>query len=184
MAANLTTLKAVKEWASIEGSSDDALLERLIKAASSYIALWCSRTFEVTNVTEFYDGNGRRQIAVRNYPILSVSAVRIDGVAVPASSAFNVGGYYFDNFSISLRGDYKFSRGPANVEVSYSYGFAEVPDDLEQACIEMVLARYRDKNRLGLQTQSIHGEAVSYNPSELSAFARAVLAQYKRVVPL
>lgn len=183
MVAALTTLANVKSWGSIENPTDDALLTRLIEAASAYIATWCSREFGVADATEEHDGHGRSSITTFGYPILSVSSVQIDGVEVPASAGYGSIGYLFDEVSIMLRGR-TYSRGQRNVRLAYRYGYQTVPADLEQACVEMVLSRYRERQRVGMQSQAMHGETVSFDPARLSVWARTVLQQYKRVVPL
>ncbi len=57
-------------------SSVDALLQTLLTAASDAIQKWCRRDFVSTSYDELYSGNGRRELILRQYPVVSVESVR------------------------------------------------------------------------------------------------------------
>lgn len=183
MVTRLTTLENVKAYGGIQDSANDESLDRLIDVASEYVATWCSREFSAITHSEVYDGTGNAKLVLRYYPVLSVQSLRIDGQTIPPRPAFNSNGYVVDDLKISLVG-YRFTSGAQNIEVEYTAGFATVPPDLEQAAIELVLQRYRDANRVGLNSQSLGGENATFDVNSLSKFARSVLQQYKRVIPL
>jgi hypothetical protein len=183
MAIALTSLANVKAFAQISSSGDDPLLQRLVDAASSYIAVWCSRNFDLTSRTQTYNGNGRYRMPMRDYPITQVDSVKVNGLSIPARTSPQGSGYVFDDILVYLSG-YTFEQGIANVEITYSAGYVAVPADLEQACIEMVVSRYRERSRLNLNSQAVAGESVTFNVQELSRYARSVLQQYKRVTLL
>lgn len=178
----LTTLANAKSWIGIPSGStgDDALLTRLIDAVSALFGQITSREFLTGTYTEQSNGTGRNFTLTKNYPVRSVSSVTINGSVIPQSTNYSMAGWYLDGDVIRTRG-YSFQLGDGNVEISYTAGYDVIPSDLEQACVEAVGMRYRERTRAGQSSQSTGGENASYESRELPAFVQKVLDQYKRV---
>jgi hypothetical protein len=70
--ADLTTLANVKGWLGVTATTDDALLTRLISAASDYVQKWLNRTIAVQPYTETRDGTGGYVLPLSNYPVSAV----------------------------------------------------------------------------------------------------------------
>jgi hypothetical protein len=86
---DLTTLANVEAWLGLTVGADptaDALLSRLITAASTYFQQYCSREFALTSYAETRSGLGGSRMMLFNTPVASVSSLTIDGVAIPARS--------------------------------------------------------------------------------------------------
>lgn len=160
---------------------DDVLLQRMITALSAWVVKFCSRNFLAADYVETYNGAGvgHSKQVLRNYPIISVAAVNLGGtIAVPASSAPNLPGYTFDDFTLYLRG-YCFPAGPQNVQVSYRAGFASLPPDLEQNVIGLIAWRYRESKRIGETSNSLGGvTTVSFSIKDIPPDVRTGLQQY------
>jgi Phage gp6-like head-tail connector protein len=188
MAANdLTTLADVKQYANVTTATDDALLTRMITAASAFIQIYINRTFMQQSYTDVIDGFGGKQVQTQNYPIQSVSSVTVDGLVIPAApaAALRVSGwqgYVFDNFQISLQG-YCFTNGFQNIVIAYTAGYAVIPFDIAQACIEMISLRYKERDRIGFVSKSIGGEMVTFSVKDMPASTATLLLQYRRVAP-
>lgn len=180
---DLTNLAAVKGWLSISSTSEDGLLARLITAASQFIQTWLNRDIAVAPYTETRDGNGRSWMVLSNFPVLSVSSVSINGQAIPASSGFDSPGYYITPTALYLRG-YLFDKGQANVALTYSAGYVQIPPEIEQACIELVGLRYKERDRIGHASKAIQGETVSFTIVDMPPQVRTILNNYKKVVSL
>lgn len=178
----LTTLAKVKQYLGIatDDTSDDDLLTRLINAASMAIEVYCSRTFLSAAYTETRDGTGTRKMTMRNFPVTAVASVFVDGQAVPARLSPLSNGYTFDDLKVALTG-YVFTSGMGNVTVTYTAGFASVPYDIEQACIEAVSLRYKAKDRLGVNSKSLAGESISFTNDDFPDYVTRVLRQYQMV---
>src|SRR5688572_1680191 len=73
----LDTLANVKTSLLISGSADDALLNRLLDAADSFVAEWTGRNFAGGTFTEAHPA-GRSLVFLRNYPVSSVTSVKVD----------------------------------------------------------------------------------------------------------
>src|SRR5690349_16353825 len=88
---DLTTLDHVKAWLKTgQGAfpdSDDALLTRLISAASSFIESWLDRRIAATDWQEVRDGTGGQRLAFANFPVSAVLSLSIDGLAIPPAPA-------------------------------------------------------------------------------------------------
>lgn len=179
----LTTLPNVKAWLNLTTSDSDELLTRLIVAASTFIESWCNRSFGVQEYTEHRNGTGSDMLMFGAWPVTAVTSVTVNGRAIHAAADFDTPGYRFYDLSVVLQG-YQFVRGRRNVTLTYTAGYAAIPPDLEQACIETVALRFKERDRIGHQSKSLAGETVTFFIGELSHSARAVLSQYKKVVPI
>lgn len=63
-------------------TSDDNVINARIRACSAAIQSWCRRDFVATAYDELYHGHGADYLQLRQYPLLSVEAVRYSPRAV------------------------------------------------------------------------------------------------------
>jgi len=100
-ASDLAQLADLKVWiagSSGIGTSDDALLGRLITDISGAITAYLGRPSLLPRaVTERYDGSGKRRLYPRQYPVLSIASLVIDDVTVPAAPAPSAGGSWLQS---------------------------------------------------------------------------------------
>ena len=205
---DLTTLTDVKAWLQTGQNSfpstDDALLRRLITAASQYIQTWLNRQIALQDWIEVRDGIGnalgpieaRYQFAV--FPVSAVSLVVVDGLTIPpipasppalpgiaAISTFAAqAGYLFSPTQLVIRG-YPVPRKAGCLTMQYTAGYAVTPPDLAQACIELVALRYRERSRIGEISRAIGGgETVSYSQKDMSDSIKTLIQQYRIVTPV
>ncbi len=183
MTTQLCQLSDVHTYLNIQNTNSDTLLAALITNASAFIESYCSRTFGVGNYSETYNGNGGHRLYVANGPVQSVQSLTIDGIAIPAVSSPLSTGYAFDADTIYLRPGTTsgygigFSRGVQNVQVAYTAGFATLPSDVTQACIELVASKYKASQRVDIKTEGLGpNQSTSYNigipPSVIAMLAR------------
>lgn len=183
-AGDLTSLPNVKGWMSppLTNATDDAVLTRLITAASQYIQTWLNRTIASTVYVENYNGTGGFRLVLPNYPVTAVASVTVNAVPVPAAAPGSAtSGFLFDGFGLYLRG-YRFTEGFQNIAVTYTAGFPSTPPELEQACIELVALRYKERDRVGQNSKSIGGEIVSFNTKDFTGPIQTILDSYKKVI--
>jgi hypothetical protein len=171
-------------------ATDDALLSRLITAASQFIQSWLQRQIAVSDWIEVRDGNGGQRLTFANFPVSAVWSLSIDGLNIPpapASGGITGGfgaGYVFSPTELALRG-YVFTRRAQNVSVTYTAGYANVPPDIAQACIELVAQRYRERTRIGEVSKALmSGETVTFSQKDMSDDVKTLLAQYQTVAPV
>lgn len=205
---DLTTLADVKAWLQTGQTAfpttDDALLSRLITAASQFIQVWLNRPLAVQDWIETRDGLGsalgagevRYQFAA--FPVSAVSLVVVDGRVIPpipapalappgavAGSTFaSQAGYLFTPTQLVIRG-YVVPRKAGCVTLQYTAGYAATPPDLAQACIELVALRYRERSRVGEIARAVGGgETVSYSQKDMSDSIKTSIQQYRIVAPV
>lgn len=184
--AAFTTLADVKAWLPVNGDADDTLLTNLIVAASAFIEVWIGRTLALTTYTaESYDGPGGARLALRHYPVVSVSALTIDGVTIPQATSPTANGWIRSSSGagLVLRG-YSFTSGIENVAVTYSAGFTSTPVDIAQACKELVGLRYKERDRIGFVSKAISGEVVTFTQRDMSEGIKTLLNAYREVRPV
>lgn len=178
--ADITTVANAKSWLGITGASDDALLARLVSSASDFIQAWLNRQIASQVYVDTWDGGGGKKYSTAAYPISAVSGVVVDGIAIPQSTGSSVPGWVASKTQIALIG-YRFSEGVQNCTATYTAGYATTPTEIEQACIELVGLRYRNRDRIGLNSKGANGETTSYSQIDLSGAITDALNQYRKV---
>ncbi|HZK91166.1 MAG TPA: hypothetical protein VFC56_13555 [Stellaceae bacterium] len=186
---DLTSLGDVTAWLQTGQNPfptvDNALLTRLITAASQFIQTWLQRQIAIGDWIEIRDGDGGQRLVFANFPVSAVLSLSIDGLIIPpalAGGGFGAG-YVFSPTELALRG-YAFSRRAQNVAVTYTAGYASVPADLAQACIELVCQRYRERARIGEVSKALmSGETVTFSQKDMSDDVKTLLSQYRAVAP-
>jgi len=140
-ASDLATLSDVKTWlagSSGIGSSDDALLSRLITDVSGAITAYLGRPALTPHaLTERLDGNGKTRLFLPQYPVLQVASLIIDNVTVAAAAPPSAGaphprGYLLEPWDGLPPGRPQaldlfhmiYRMGRQNVVAAYSAGYA------------------------------------------------------------
>ncbi|MGH6989729.1 MAG: hypothetical protein ACREFD_14685 [Stellaceae bacterium] len=180
-AGDLTTLENVKGWLSppLTSTVDDTLLSRLITAASQFIETWLNRGIASQSYSEIRDGDGGRKLAFANTPVSAVASLSIDGIAIgPAPDALSPG-FVFSPTMLYLQG-WRFTPGFQNVRVSYAAGYAATPPELEQACIELIVLRYKERDRIGQVSKNLAGEVVAFTQKDMPPDVQTLIGQYRR----
>lgn len=180
-------------------------LETFIRVASAATQKWCARRFTSQAYTDvILDSDGRRSILLPEFPLISLEEIhfrqgdewdeqdvdnfefetdptRSDGELLLASSA---SGFAFD-YSY-------FPKGSRTVKVSYTAGFAEIPEDIQmgvalwvahlfatgsknQVKASETIGKYSYTNASG-STSSFNPQFASYPPDD----ARKFLAAYRK----
>jgi hypothetical protein len=178
--ADLTTLANAKQWLNVSTSTDDALLTRLVSSASDYIQAWLNRDLSEISYSSYLDGTGGIRMMFRNYPVTAITKVQVDNIVI-LPSVGGTPGYVFTDTSLTLIG-YRFTQGYSNVFLQYTAGFPTVPREIEQACIELVSLRYRERDRIGLVSKGLAGETITYTQKEFTNAIEGTLQQYRRVM--
>ena len=181
---DLTLIQTVMEWLGLTVNDDNLLLARLITAASGFIETYIGYRVASQTYAEVRDGHGGNRLAFGKPPLTAVASVKVDGVAIPAAATVAAAGYRFKATLLWLNG-YSFNLGTGNVEVACTRGWAETPADLEQACIELVALRYKERDRIGQVSKSLgDGQTVSFWLKDMPDSVRTVLNAYRKVAPV
>lgn len=75
---------------------------------------------------------------------------------------------------------YTFAAGDAGQALTITYAYT--PESVEQACLEMVARRYREKDRVGQKSMNLGSQVVTYDLSEMTDSIKGLLQPYCKVV--
>ncbi len=221
LSIDLTTLTNVANWIApyTPGQSviNDQDIQDAITAFSAYVLRLTGRGpadgsyptqspfVGPVSYSETYDGSGTQRQPIRNWPIVSVASVTVNGQTIPQSVNLNTAGWVVDGDAqfISLRGGFNptaatfqnypyqrnygyaggFCAGIQNVEVAYTAGFATVPMDLEMAARKTVALNYKRRSWIGQRTQALAQGAgtVTFGTWEMDTDAQRTIAAYRRM---
>jgi hypothetical protein len=199
-AVQFCTVAQVKEWADYKLATSDTMISTLIDRVTAQIQSWTSRDFSQQSYIEVYNGSGTSQLPVKQGPVTAVASLTIYGQTIPASATPTAWGYTFKDRIIYLRGSAPlapfdaggwsggagmiFPLGNQNVEITYTAGFATIPDAITQACIEWVAFKLKERERIGYKSQNIGQQNIGYITDAMPDGVRQALMQYKRVTPV
>nr|BDD47302.1 hypothetical protein 5 [bacterium] len=193
----LTTLVNLKSFMNITVSDNDTLLENCIDRATGYFETYTRRKLKARDYSydsdaaaydadnAIMDGNDQDQMVIPQYPLNSLTTLRINETEIEARSGVYSLGYILDKAGGIIRlSGYLFTKGLANIELAYNAGYSTVPDDLEQAAIEHAAWLFKQStpgsSLLGISSKSLADGTVSYSAKEILPEVRMVLEQYKK----
>ncbi len=145
-----------------------SLAADLIEQASETVDLYCGRDFALhEDVTERYDGSGRRRLRLRGHPIVAVASVAVGGVSLTEDLEYEVDA----GPGILERVDgLVWPAGLQNVSVVYSHGYVSPPGAIVSIVEDLVVGALthaaRNRATKGASSMSMDGYSVAY--SELS----------------
>lgn len=182
----LCTLGQVQTYVGTQASdtSAAAAMEQLIEGASAFIERFCNRTFGSATYAEVRNGNDRAKLMTNESPITAVSSVSVDGVAIAPSAGPTVAGYTFDSYAIYLRPGLtvsRFWRGVQNVELTYTAGYATIPPDIAQACVELIAFKLAKRTRIDKKNETLGSQqTIGFDISDMPAGVKTALLPYQR----
>lgn len=156
----LDTLSNVKTRLGITSSADDSLIGLLQDSADKTIENYCDRDFAGGTYTEYHPG-GSEFVHVRNYPITSVTSLKVDVNRVFGSDTVisttdyvvhlergviqSVAGPFLPRAKSGLINSdvFYWTRGPRVVQVVYATATSAVPNDVKEAYARLIGHWYR-----------------------------------------
>lgn len=136
----------VKEILGIDAgnTTKDNLIIRRINLATALIESFCNlprdHHFKSTTYTdEVYDGLGGDQLVLRMRPVITLSSFKyLDSPESDSSYSDVPSDLYFSNLSAgTLNGLFTQNRWWSSYKVTYTAGYATIPDDLAEACANL-----------------------------------------------
>ena len=193
----LTTLAHLKEAMGVTHSTNDELLERGIDAVTSRFETETRRKLKARDYSyvatadaydadnAILDGNDRDHLVLPQYPIVSLTTLRINETAITERSSIYGCGWVLDKKNgVVMLNCYLFSKGRRNIELVYNAGLTTVPDDLANACIEQALWSFKQSipggNLLGVASKALADGSISYTAKDLLPGVETVLENYKK----
>lgn len=180
---DLTTLAKVRTHLDLETAftTDDTMISALVTTCSTWLKNQLGgRDIYSTTYTEYFSGAGECRLWPRQYPITAVSALTIDGDSVAVRATWDADGYVIkDQTSIELVG-YTAGYGVNNVTLAYTAGYSTIPEDIDQATVELVAWRYRERKRIGQVSANVGGESVTFSTFAAPQSVNMVIDVYRR----
>lgn len=217
---DLCTIADVKTKLGIVDSAQDGAIQNFVTSASMYW-LWRTGRNDESGVlptvstlkqpvafNEWYDGYGTDRLYLKQTPIVSVTAVTVNNVAINPSTNTNTPGFVIDQSYkclvmrtggygsgpatfASLNGwgysraytGFTFACGVQNINVLYTAGYNGVPFDINEKCVTMVALNYQRKNWLDLKGNAKPDTigSVVYRDWEVPPDVATVIDYYRRI---
>ncbi len=171
----------------------EAELAQLISAASRLICQYTGRsTFAVQAYADTYDGAGKNWMLLRQWPVVSVTSIALtewgqtttitDPTKFQLEQPIPAGGN--QRLTLTSTPYAVFPRGRGNVQITYQAGYAEIPYDLIQACVEIAGEAFTRRNRIGQNSVTMKDQStVSFSQRDMPASVATMLQSYRRLVP-
>jgi len=164
-------------WSGTEAAAGQA--EQALAIASAQIRTACGWSVsQESGAVATLDGSGKPALWLPTLRLTEVASVVEDGVALTAVTDFD-----WSSSGRLVRAGRWWTSKPRSVVVTYTHGYATVPDDVKGVC--MSLASRAMQNPVGVRTQAIDDYTVTYAGSaaglgpSLGEAERSVLTAYR-----
>lgn len=186
-ASAILTFDEVRAWAygnpdtSLIAAADQATVERAINSATARINNYCRRRFVEEAYTIVLDGVARQDLILPNRPIQSITSVHAnvnreftDAYLLTEDDDYLA---YSDEGYLYRSAGWRFGR--RGIQVVATLGYATVPQDVKDACAELVLFEFQRQRSgsIGLRYRD-DGTGVSGFETRLPANIREKLDPY------
>jgi len=157
--ADLVTLEEFKEYKGLKNPTDDGKNQLLVSFVSSLIENYCNRKFKdyvLSDFTEWFDSK-TDVVTLSGFPLISVTSVNISsdgGVTQTLLSASSPIDYFVDIENGQVRTtvsgitfNSNYNTPYRSLEISYKYGYSDIPSDLKLAVFDTI-DYYRDNKNV------------------------------------
>lgn len=165
----LVTLDDFKVQIGAEDDLDDIRLTDILTRASAYIEKYCRRTFaSATYTTELYDGSGTDTLILKHFPIVSGTTPTVleNGSAMSVGTNMATADYdvlvYYDEGELIRPYGVPFYAFRRYYSVTYQAGYATIPEEIQQACIDLGMIMAKEKDRAGMASKTAGQQSSSY----------------------
>lgn len=144
-------------------TNDITVVENMINLATQYAETYIGRHIKVrsTDTTETFDVEPRTQdIFLTNFPIISVTSITEDGDALTEGEDEEY--LEYANTGKLYRNDAYWTKGRKKLVAVYKGGYATVPDNLFQWCVEVVGFMFETKEDGNVKSERVGQLSVTY----------------------
>lgn len=140
----IACLLELKTYLGITTASEDALLTMLLDSANDFVEGYIGREIASASYTEYFDGDGQREILLNNYPVASITSFEENTgtLNVPVWTAIDASTYKLSP-NVGKIFMYCFKRrGFQNYKVVYTAGYTTIPGDIKLATLKIASGYY------------------------------------------
>jgi uncharacterized phiE125 gp8 family phage protein len=193
--SDITTKAKVKSYLGISGSTNDTLLDELIKNATASIERYCNRSFTQASYTEYFDIiGGHNKLFLRNYPVASLASVKYRNGTWGAITfeSLNINDYLLnDNGKVAFA--FAFPEAEKYIEIIYTGGYKidfanetntalhTLPFDLTQVATEIVAQTFNQRTSVGISNESTEGQSITYKDSDITKQYNSRLLPFRNI---
>lgn len=182
----------IAEFLQIDIPPDDASAIQAITDATAVIKAYTNQMLnQVTDDVETFDCVIGRKIYLKQLPVTSITSVVEDGVTLIEGVDYKLG-----NHGVLHRVNALWAYGVQNIVVTYTHGYAVIPDIARIVCMRIASRVYQAGRRsaetsgvpgvssktLGDFSVSYEGESGSNDPAKGVSAARALLISEKELL--
>ncbi len=166
-----------------EGHSEveDETLETVINGVSTFFETYCQRIFHSTEYVEYMDGSGVRYLIPDHFPIISVTSI-YDDSAWDWTEDYLVDpdDYRITNDKMTILKDGTWALGDENIKLTYTAGYAVIPDDLKLACLQQCVYEIKMQDKKQAMGITMPDGSVSFNTALFVPIVKTILDRYQR----
>jgi hypothetical protein len=210
--ASALSIQNIKTFLEIVSTEHDTKLGVCLNAASALVETYCDRKFSEASYTpaatpddSLIDGKGLPFVYTPQWPIITVTALKwvnegnngdIQSFGATQYAVHKALGKItllpsatLTTIQSSMTAQPVWPEGTQNIAVSYSAGFATLPNDLVQAIVIVAahLHLLGNTRRLGAKSITMAGGggsgSTSFAINDIPAEARSILDRYRAVIP-
>ena len=186
-ATDLCTLDAVKKFTGLDIDTTvdniDDMLERLITSKTEAITKYIGfNQILAADYTEYQDGDGTNILFPYNTPINSITTIH-DSIEWTYDADDLIDSDYYklvDKRRIVMK-NYVFNKGVHNIKVVYNAGFADIPVDLTQVCIEETVRAYNERLNIGISSRTDNKGGVTMVEKGWLKQSREIMNKYRKI---
>lgn len=151
---------------SISTGEQAAAAKRALTEASQAIRNYCRQHLELVEDDEItLDAKGGTRLFLPELPVIEVSEVIEDGETLTADEDYKLGAHGI----LHRLGGARWAKGVQIIQVTYSHGYAELPDDIVAVATRAASRAYQsglraagDDALLGVQSKALGDFSVAY----------------------
>jgi len=162
-------------------AGETTILENMINQATQYAEKYIGRFIKGRgeDLTEVLDIEEKTDVIfTKNFPIISITSITEDEEVISTDDY-----YEYSNTGMLRKKDANWTKGFQIVSIVYQGGYATVPEDIAQWCVNLVITMFKDKDRGNITSEKVGDLAVSYGEVgawiNKNSFSQKVLDTYK-----
>lgn len=179
-AVAVVTRDEAKEFLKKDDDQDIVVLDAIINGVCEFIKGFTGRVLPQTTYTAVkYDGSGRSNFWLPNYPVSALTSVHEDNVLLTLDTDY----YAYLTTGRLLRNGV-WSATPQGIKATYTAGYApaSMPTDIKLACLIQatdVWQKFQHKS-FGEISRSLASQSVTVTEQDVLPLVRTLLNRYRR----
>jgi hypothetical protein len=129
----------------------DLELQTYLDTASQLFMTLTNRKYWSDEYEDIISGDGSRTYLTRVHPLISVDEIEFDNGTKFTSSDIKIG----EETGFIYAKDFSFTSGVLNITIRYTAGWANIPEDIQEAICNLAALQYSNPTAQDMQAESI-----------------------------